>query len=242
MEEQGQGRRSQYRVELTDSTDLSMTVPNPDGAPFAGRLVDVSASGAGAMFDSADCPKLAVGQSVDLTFSSGDLPAPLTIAATVQHRAEGDGTRRYGFRFLQPQQLDAHLPPEMRQLFNRRRTVRVDIDMFDPMTAALSAKEGDDAAVDAQLHDLSTHGVRVSLETELERRFAETTSVALRIQLDSRLELNLVGNIRYRRLVGDRIHYGIEFDADRCQSFRRQQGIIARHVVKRRLKNLRKSA
>lgn len=241
MEEQGQGRRSQYRVELTDSIDLRMTVANADGLPFGGKLTDVSASGAGAMFDGANFPNLAVGQNVDLTFTSRDLPAPVTIAAQVQHRAESDDARRYGFRFLQPHQLDATLSGEMRQIFNRRKTLRVNMDMFDPMTAMLSA-ETQDLGVEARLHDLSTHGARISIEPEFERSFADTTSLTILIPLDNRGEINLIGDIRYRRLVGNRIHYGIEFDPQLSKNFKRQQGMIARHVVKRRLNNLKKSA
>jgi len=62
------------------------------GGRVEGRLNDVSASGAGVCFDSADAPVLAVGQHVDLVFDSGSFAGPLMVAAQVQHRTEaGEG-------------------------------------------------------------------------------------------------------------------------------------------------------
>ena len=43
-----QGRRAEYRVELTETSDLRVAIVAPGAMEIRGHLVDVSASGAGA--------------------------------------------------------------------------------------------------------------------------------------------------------------------------------------------------
>jgi len=240
------GRRAEYRVELGENTDLSVSLPAADGSLVQGTLLDVSASGAGVGFDTGDAPSLAVGQHVDLVFDSGSFAGPLTVAAQVQHRTEGDanheGSRRYGFRFLEPQQLDGHLPAEARRYFNRRQAVRVSPKAFEPIEVSLRAGEHEDP-IEVRLHNISVGGVGVSLEPALEMAFADRTQVELSIQLPgSRRPLGLVGSIRYRRLVGERIHYGIAFDTELTEKFARKCRTLARYIGRRQSHYLRVSA
>lgn len=240
------GRRAEYRVELGENTDLSVSLTAADGSRVQGTLLDVSASGAGVGFDTGDAPSLAVGQHVDLVFDSGSFAGPLTVAAQVQHRTEGDanheGSRRYGFRFLEPQQLDAHLPTEARRYFNRRQAVRVSPKAFEPIEVSLRAGEHE-APIEVRLHNISVGGVGVSLEPTLEMAFADRTQVELSIQLPgSRRPLGLVGSIRYRRLVGERIHYGIAFDTELTEKFARKRRTLARYIGRRQSHFLRVSA
>ena len=240
------GRRAEYRVELSESTDLSVSLPAADGSRIQGRLLDVSASGAGVCFDTHNAPALAVGQHVDLVFDSGSFAGPLTVAAQVQHRTENDanreGRRRYGFRFLEPQQLDRHLPAEARRYFNRRQAVRVSPGTFEPIEVSLRTGE-DETPIEVRLHNISVSGVGVSLEPALEMSFADRTQVNLSIQLPgSRRPIGLVGSIRYRRLVGERIHYGIAFDTELTEKFTRKRRALARYVLRRQSQYLRASA
>ncbi len=240
------GRRAEYRVDVSENTDLTVTLPAADGSRVQGKLLDVSGSGAGVSFDIVDAPSLAVGEHVDLVFDSGSFPGPLTVAAQVQHRTEDDakheGTRRYGFRFLEPQQLDAHLPAEARRYFNRRQAVRVSPETFEPIEVSLRAGERD-APIEVRLHNISVTGVGISLEPVLELSFADRTQVDLSIRLPgSRRPIGLVGSIRYRRLVGERIHYGIAFDSELTEKFTRKRRALARYVVRRQSQYLRASA
>ena len=240
------GRRAEYRVDLSENTDLSVSLPATDGSRVHGKLLDVSASGAGVRFDTADAPSLAVGQHVDLVFDSGSFAGPLTVAAQVQHRMEDDAndeaSRRYGFRFLEPQQLDAYLPAEARRYFNRRQSVRVSPKAFEPIEVTLRAGE-DEAPIEVRLHNISVSGVGVSLEPALEMAFADRTRVELSIHLPgTRRPLGLVGSIRYRRLVGERIHYGIAFDTELTEKFARKRRTLAKYVGRRQSHYLRISA
>ncbi len=237
-------RRAEYRVELSETTDLAVAVTTRDGSPVAGQLIDVSASGAGVRFDAPDPPNLVVGEHIDLVFTSDTLKEPLQVAARVQHRAEDpkEGARRYGFRFLEPQRLDTRLPADAHRLFNRRQAVRVVPDTFQPVRVTLQPGE-DQPPVEVRLLNISVTGVGVSLQPALESMFAKCIQVSLTIDLPgSRRPVGLVGHIRYRRLVGERIHYGIEFDAELSPGFARTEDRLGKYVSRRQLDYMRDSA
>ncbi|MHC4141407.1 MAG: PilZ domain-containing protein [Planctomycetota bacterium] len=236
------GRRAQYRVSVDDIADLRVALLGPDGSPCSGRLLDLSASGAGIRFTGRSLPSLAVGQEVDLVFTSEKLRTPMTVAAKVQHRTEEQGARRFGFRFLEAQALDTELPPVMRELFNRRRTVRVVPDPRRPVTVELRT-EPEAPPLEVGLVNISETGVAISLDVGQDSRFADTTTLLVTLYLpDSRRPVSLMGDIRYRRLMADRIHYGIDFDPEASRDFERKQATITKYVLKRQLKTLRQSA
>lgn len=215
---------------------------NPGGSPFVGHLVDTSACGVGIRFPPPDWPNLTVGQEIDLVFTSEKFNEPLKVAVRVQHRTEEAGARRYGFRFLQAEQLDAHLLLTFRKYFNRQKMLRVSPDPDDLVIVTLAAGHGE-PPVEARLENFSASGAAVSLEAELDAEFAETTRVGFSMQLPKcRRPVNVTGNIRYRRLVGARIYYGIEFDPELSEDFARQQDIIEKYVTKLEKQWLRISA
>ncbi len=53
--------------------------------------------------------------------------------------------------------------------------------------------------------------------------------------------VNLMGNIRHRRLVGAEIHYGVEFDPDLTENFACKQAIITKYVMQRQRALLQRS-
>ena len=215
---------------------------SPLGSPFVGRLVDTSACGVGVSFPQPNWPNLTVGQEIDLVFFSEKFNEPLTVAVRVQHRTEEAGARRYGFRFLHAEQLDAHLSLTFRQYFNRRKMVRVPPEPVHTAKVTLEADHGE-PPVEARLENLSASGAAVSLEAELDAEFAETTRVGISMQLPKcRRPVDVMGNIRYRRLVGVRIYYGIEFDPELSEDFARQQDIINQYMTKLEKQWLRLSA
>jgi c-di-GMP-binding flagellar brake protein YcgR len=211
-----------------------------DGRETEGRLADLSGSGAGVFFDGPDAPNLTVGQEADLVFDSSKFDTPLVLAARTQHRTEESGRRRYGFRFLEPQHLETVLPAEFRQYFNRRRSERVAPDPYRPVPVTLSATNA--AETDARLVNISTSGAAISLEAPLEPVFADTTRITLTIHLpDAKRPLVVTADIRYRRLVGDRVYYGLEFDEAASDGFAKTQTAISRYA-ERLGERLRKSA
>ncbi len=235
-------RRAQYRVDLGESTDLSVTIPNPQGVPFSGELLDVSGSGAGVRFVLPDCPILALGEVIKLVFTSKRLKDPVRVAARVQNRTEEEGARRYGFGFIDGRQLDAELPPVLRKLFNRRKALRVAPDPDRPVAVVLEG-EGGGIRAEARLANLSTIGAGVAIDPESESAFADTSRIAISLSLpDSRDPIRLIAHIRHRRLVAAEILYGLEFDAELSQDFTRQQDQITKYVMERQRALLRTEA
>ncbi|MCZ6493805.1 MAG: PilZ domain-containing protein, partial [Planctomycetota bacterium] len=131
-----------------------------------GRLVDTSPCGVGVRFPvrfpPPNWPDLTIGQEIDLVFTSEKLNEPLTVAVRVQHRTEEAGARRYGFRFLQAEQLDAHLLLTFRKYFNRRNMLRVSPEPDDLVIVTLAAGHGE-PPVEARLENFSASGAAVSL-------------------------------------------------------------------------------
>ncbi len=235
-------RRAQYRVDLGDSTDLAVTIPNPQGSPFSGQLLDVSGSGAGARFALPDCPILALGEDVELIFTSKQLKDPVRVTARVQNRTEEEGARRYGFGFLEGEQLDAELPSVLRKLFNRRKALRVAPDPGMPVAVVLEG-EGGGMRAEARLANLSTIGAGVAIDPESESAFADTSRIAISLSLpDSRDPIRLIAHIRHRRLVAAEILYGLEFDPELSKDFTRQQDQITKYVMERQRALLRTEA
>ncbi|MHC4416203.1 MAG: PilZ domain-containing protein [Planctomycetota bacterium] len=235
-------RRAQYRVQTDDSKGLQLTLVGPDDTPFPGQLLDVSASGAGARFSAPNCPSLAVGQEAALLLTSVPLRISLTISSRVQSRTEEDESRRYGFRFLEGQQLDARVAPALRTLFNRRGAVRVCPDPKSPVKVVLDSGPGS-PPTEGWLENISATGARIRLEADAESTFVWTTSVGLSLFLpDCGDPLQLTGNIRHRQLVGGGIHYGLEFDSQLTDNFPRQQEAIVKYVMQRQRVVLQTSA
>ena len=235
-------RRAQYRVELGEDAGLQVTIPNPDGSPFSGRLVNVSAAGAGEFFLTPDCPTLAVGQEIELVFASEHLTAPVTVAARVRHRVEEEDVRHYGFQFIEIDQVDAQLSPGLREIFNRQRALRVPPDPKSPVRVVLERDPGE-PRVEVRLANLSATGAGLRLEPETESTLAKTSTVRISLCLpDCGEPVNMTGNIRHRRLFGAEIHYGIEFDPDLSENFARQQRAIINYVMQRQREMLQRPA
>ena len=65
----------------------------------------------------------------------------------------------------------------------------------------------------------------------MEPAFSDTTLVELILGIPGAKEtVRVTGDIRYRRLVGRRVQYGIEFNADRTPHFDQVRAVIAKYV------------
>ena len=110
--------------------------------------------------------------------------------------------------------------------------MRITPDPREPVRSTLQG-EGDGPAAEVRVHNLSELGIGVSLESALEAGFADVVTVHVNMTLPGvRHPVELRARIRYRRLVGKRIHYGLEFDAE-SPDFARQQQVITRFLQKR---------
>ena len=116
--------------------------------------------------------------------------------------------------------------------------MRVPPDPAHPVHVQVEAGPGK-PAVEAKLHNLSMHGTGISLEAEAEQILSDTTNIVISILLPgTRKPVILMAEIRYRRLVGRRIHYGIHFDPQ-FDNFTRKQNALSKYIVKRQLEFLK---
>ena len=234
-------RRVQYRAEVEEGSGLQVAIANVVGSPISGLLLDLSAFGAGARFFVPDLPTVGVGQEVELAFTSERLKAPFTVGARVANRAEEEGSRRYGFRFLDGEPPGAQLSPVLRSLFNRRSAFRVAPDPESPVEVALEDTRGG-PRFGGRLADVSATGAGVRVAPEAESTFSQDVKLGISLLLPDRADpVKLMGNIRHRRLVGTEIHYGVEFDPDLTEEFSRKQAIITKYVMQRQRAMLRSS-
>jgi hypothetical protein len=211
-------RRSQYRVALEEADGLQTVLLERDGWMVCGRLIDLSADGAGVRVTRFPATVPAAGQRVDLRFPCALFNEPLTVPAAVMHRTAAPGALHLGVRFADRPALDQRLWPAIHRVFNRRRAPR------------LAARQGvgirlaaEGSAADVTPLDVSEIGLGVCVPMDVEWAHKDTQQVALSLTLPGRRHLfNLSGSIRTRRLEpGARIRYGVALDLDESDPRRR---------------------
>ena len=202
---------------------------------FSGQLLDIVFGGAGfasLAFSESGGPALAVGEKTEISFTSVRLNKPLVVSARVRHRADRDDFRHYGFQFIERQQLESRLSPELFRLFNRRASYRVKPSPGSPVQVTLQGPAGVQAT--GELVDISAAGMGLRVPLEVEATLTATTHIIVSFSLpDCPHPLSLEAIIRDRHLAGVEIHYGIEFDLEQSKQAKRQEDAIMNFVMKR---------
>ncbi|MFQ5937620.1 MAG: PilZ domain-containing protein [Acidiferrobacterales bacterium] len=238
--------RKFYRVTPDQPHSLDITVETADGETFPAELLDLTVEGAGTRFRREAGPTLAIGQGARLTFKSARFRRPIHVHAKVRSRVELGAFRsyRYGFEFDERDELQRQLSGEIHRLFNQRLAYRVEPDPADPVDAEITLDLGDPPLLSAsddfrahgRVRDLCASGTAILVDRSVETTLAATDLVAVSFQLPtSGVELQFSAWIRHRELQGERVCYGLEFDADRSQRFNTQQGEIMKYVKRRQL-------
>lgn len=183
------------------------------------ELKVLNADGVELVFDVAACPDLAIGQVVDLRVGQDVLPDVLLVSAVVHQRVEGEGSRRFDFRFLDPVGFKSSLPDELRRVIEHRHAYRMPPEPSSPVDVAIHAPS---LSLRAQswLVDISTSGIGIAVTAGVEAELREMTKLELSFRLPPSHELiTVVGRVRHRRLASDGIRYGIEFDEALTEDF-----------------------
>ncbi len=201
-------QRRWYRVVPEKPGDVQISVRAQGGPPLEGEPVDLSLDGAGVWFlslyfDQARHPPiLAVGRQVELSFKFHDDINVVTAAATVTRRGDGSGSRHYGFRFCDHQQLESQLRGRFYSFFNRRGAYRVQPAQDTPVHVNLIGDPGG-SQLQAQIVDVSATGIGLYMPAEAELELATSDRIIVAIPLpDCPHPLVLQGIIRRRRLAG----------------------------------------
>jgi hypothetical protein len=160
-----------------------------------------------------------LGASLDLTFSGGPLPDPVTVPGVLKARSEGD-FRRYGFAFVEPGRFGRGAAPNVWGTFNRREWVRVAPDR--PVVARVQPLTDPLASFEGRLADVSHGGLAVLLSPEAE----DILGTAMQVRCTFRpagadRDETQTCDIRNRQLVGGGdsllVRYGMAFLAEAAQ-------------------------
>ena len=234
-------RRKHYRVEPAEGDDLQVSFAKPGAPPVPGLVLDVSAGGVMVQLALAGCPDLAMGEEVELSFVADRFKRPLAVSARVVHRRDEGSSRRYGLQFTDRQQLENQVATELFRLFNRRKTYRVEPDPDVPIEVTLEQRHAG-VQVHAQVKDISVGGLGVRVPADVLAALGTSDRVKVAISLPGRQDpVVLIGNICHRRVAGEEIHYGIEFDLEQSEDPKRQQNAITDYVMKRQRATLRRA-
>lgn len=181
-----------------------------------------------ASFAEGEAPAVRVGQHVDLCYLEGAEGTPRSFVAQVLARRLESGGTGYQFRVKTK-------PRDGRALdISQRASDRVEVDEVAAQTLLLSAL-GSDPEQSGYLVDLSTSGAQVIVPIEVEAALFGYDLVHASFQLGGakaeRCELEAV--VRWRRLDGSEVRYGLQFRADASPDAERSRQLIAAYVAER---------
>ena len=160
-------------------------------------------------------------------------------------RVESGVSRIYRYRLkFDSDELKRRLSREASRAHNQRTANRVTPAPGESVAVALKLPAADgslelpanataDVSVTGRLKDISTGGVGVFLSRKAENLLADTELVEISFALPPSSEsLTLMGWIRHRRLKGNRMAYGIEFDTELSHNFVPQLDGIIQYIVR----------
>lgn len=224
---------------------FEVAVTTANGETFAGTLVNLHTEDAEASFPRENSPALPLGVTTTLNFMAPWLRTPIEVAANVISRVESGTSRIYRYRLkFDSDELQRRLAREASRVRNQRTANRVkpasgaSVAVTIKLPAAKGASESPaeasgDFSATGRLKDISTGGVGVFLSRKAESVLAETELVETSFELPPSGELfTLMGRIRHRRLKGNRMSYGIEFDAELSENFTPQLDRIIQYIVR----------
>ncbi len=214
--------------------DLFLSIDIDEGQYFTAPVREISVTEAWADFPAEQAPLLAVGQQVNLLFTGLRFTGTATVRAWVAYREEeDDGARCYQF------QLDRADGTALYGAIQRRHWFRVTPDPFHPVRITLRPK-GKEGRTAALLNDISEGGLSALINKEEEWALAgsDTFEIALRLP-GCDAQIGFSGEVRYRRLVGAAVQYGIRFHPE-AEGFEEQRERVRAYVDVRRTAMMRR--
>jgi len=192
-----------------------------------GQVIDGATGTAVAEFPRRESPTVPVGEYVELVFWGAEVQEPMPLRARVTDCSQHGNRFRYHFQF-EPGAIDALLSGAL----NRRRAMRIRPDDGTPVRVLV---QGSRQSVEGVLQDISDTGAGILICREDEAALFEDWKLTLVLRLSEDEEpLVLIGDVRYRRLQGSQLHYGIEFDHQNTTDFELQSARIRAYVESQR--------
>lgn len=204
----------------------------PGGPIVKGKVVKVDHHVVAVEFQRQGAPLIAIARQAVVAFSSADLEKPLSARSRVIYRRDDADTLLYEFQFsaIDGETLNA--------VFRRRTAARVK----PPEVVGVTLRTGYDdksPGISAVLNDLSLTGLSVSLGSQGEIQLCSAAKLLVSFKLPGQEQcIELVGTVRYRRMAGTMIRFGIEYDNKATNGWSEQEARIAAYMVKRKIETV----
>jgi hypothetical protein len=202
------------------SEDLIVRLQTEAGS-FQGVVVHTEDTGSQARvvvdFPPTRIPTIPVGGEAPLVFTGSALPSDLKASGIVVLRREDFFRHRYMF------QISHEAVSTLGKAVSQRNAARVAPLATLPVKVALTTVETNQR-VDPEVADISASGISVKVPRADEQKLFASWRMRVSLLLpDEKKPITLLGNVIYRKLVGQAVHYGIEFDSQSpdfevCQS------------------------
>ncbi len=229
-------RRKHRRVKELAKYQLQANIIT-DGRAVPVTLLDVSFAGIGLSVTHTHGLVLNSGQVVVIQLKAPSVRQPIRARARVMSRIPGSDSDRYGLALQDAAWLRSRVPPSLMGIFNRRRSFRVTPDSLGPIEVRLEREDGRQTTLPAVC--VSSSGMAIIAATREQEMLMTGDRISIDFMLPySGTRCELVGVVRYtvRRRTG--VRYGIEFDADACEDFARQERALARYVMTQQRRTL----
>ncbi len=170
---------------------------------------------------------VAVGETAMLLLYGADPNISIQVRGKVVFQSKSGSAIRYQFR------LDDHGTRHLNNLVERRRSVRVRPDPYAPVDLIFQDEDGA-ACVHGFVRDVSDTGISVLVDPQEEQLLFSAWKLRLSVCLPGEdVPVEVVGIVRYRKLTGSVIQYGIEFDPEETAEFAHQQERLTAYVSSR---------
>ena len=206
-------KRRQYRVEATETPDLTLSLLEPDGQLMPMAIVDVSAGGLAIQVVEKASDRLKQGATVELVFSLRGEPAPVEAKARVMSLKERPGLGLVaGMEFLDLEEFFGKIRRGMWKIFNRRKSFRVR-PLLDESPGCTTTKKGQPYALN--LHDVSLGGLCLRSSPEEAEWLHSLESISFQLLMPGEVSPIKVSGIRRHSWQRDDVVFsGYQFESD----------------------------
>jgi hypothetical protein len=207
--------RKSYRDRFAKAADqIQATISVDSNHSVPGTLVDLTLEEAIFALPSGGAVDLAPGFPARIRITSPDDDQVAELVVETLKSASVGKMSLLRLRITNPSNLRS-LPRELRHLVDNRRTVRVQPDSRNPVTARLAFGRGREEK-NARLLDLSEEGAGLQLREDLWNLSSLGADVELRLVLpDTEQTIKLPARITHARRAGGRVRVGLQFDMKR---------------------------
>ncbi|MBK7875418.1 MAG: PilZ domain-containing protein [Planctomycetes bacterium] len=215
--------------------EVTALIEVPGGPAVRGKVVKVDHHVVSVEFPRQGAPLIPIARQAVVAFSSADLDKPLSARSRVIYRRDEPDLLHYEFQFsaIDGETLNA--------VFRRRTAARVK----PPEVVGVTIRAGyDDTSpgTSSVLNDISLTGLSISLGSQGETMLHDKERLLISFKLPNQDKpIEVIGIVRYRRMAGTMIRYGIEYDPKGTRDYGSQEERIAAYMVKRKIETVQQT-